>query len=178
MKQQTLYLMVGYPGSGKTTASRHIHELTGAVHLWADQERQQMFVQPQHSHDENIKLYDELNRRTDELLCQGKDVIFDTNFNFYKDRERLRRIAARNGAHAVVIWVTTPKDLARERATQDSEGQETRIWGNMPIKDFNRIARNLQEPRPDEHAIMLDGTQITHDYIAQKLQQHSDTHQS
>jgi predicted kinase len=173
MNDQTLYLMVGYPGSGKTTVSKIIHELTGAVHLWADHERQQMFKTPEHSHQENIKLYDELNERTDELLRQGKSVIFDTNFNFYRDRERLRRIAARNGAHAVVIWITTSKPVARERATQKSEGQDTRIWGNMPVADFDRIARNLQPPKDDEHTIELDGTNITAAYVQQKLQQDS-----
>jgi len=175
---QTLYLMVGYPGSGKTTISKIISEQTGAVHLWADHERQLMFTTPQRSHAENIQLYDELNDRTDELLRQGKSVIFDTNFNFYRDRERLRRVAARNGAHAVVVWVTTARDIARERATKHSEGQETRIWGNMPEADFDRIAGNLEPPRPDEHVIEMDGTDITPTYITQKLQQHHLAHQS
>jgi len=178
MNEQMLYLMVGYPGSGKTTVARIIHELTGAVHLWADHERQQMFKNPQHSHEENIKLYDELNDRTEELLRAGKSVIFDTNFNFYKDREHLRRIAARNGVHAVVMWVTTPQNLARERATQHSDGVDTRVWGNMPANDFDRIARNLQPPKEDEHVIELNGVGITPDYIQQKLQQHRHAHQA
>lgn len=172
MEIPTLYLTVGYPGSGKTTVSRIIHELTGATHLWADHERQQMFKNPQHSHAENIKLYDELNRRTDELLRAGTSVIFDTNFNFYRDRERLRRIAARNGARAVTVWITTPKALARTRATEQSHNQATRVWGNMSGEAFDRIARNLQKPRPDEQAITLDGTHLTAADIAEKLQQH------
>jgi predicted kinase len=178
MNKQTLYLMVGYPGSGKTTTSKIIQELTGAVHLWADHERQQMFTNPEHSHQENITLYDELNRRTDELLRSGKSVIFDTNFNFYKDREHLRRIAARNGVHAMVIWITTPEDIARERATKQSDNQTTRVWGNMPLKDFNRIARNLQKPKQDEHVLTLDGSQITKAYVSKELHEHSRTHQA
>jgi len=178
MNEQTLYVMVGYPGSGKTTASQYIHELTGAVHLWADYERQQMFATPTHSHEENIRLYDELNERTDELLRAGKSVIFDTNFNFYKDRERMCRIAARNGVHAIVIWITTPKELARERATKHSDGRETRVWGNMPVADFNRIARNLQKPKPDEHVIELDGSHLTKEIVAEKLQAHHLSHQA
>ncbi len=178
MSEQTLYVMVGYPGSGKTTVSQYIHELTGAVHLWADHERQHMFAQPTHSHAENIKLYDTLNERTDELLRQGKSVVFDTNFNFYKDRERMRRIAARNGAHAVIVWITTPKDLARQRATQHSDGQATRIWGNMLPADFNRIARGLQKPTASEHAIQLDGTHITKAQVAEILRDHQLLHQA
>lgn len=170
-----LYLTVGYPGSGKTTASQHIHDLTGAVHVWADYERQQMFKNPQHNHAENLALYDELNQRADELLRAGKDVIFDTNFNLYKDREHLRRIAARNGGQVIVIWVTTPRDIARQRATQHSDGQATRVWGNMPVETFDRIARNQQPPTTDEHVITLDGIHMSREYVAQKLQQYFHT---
>jgi predicted kinase len=164
--------MVGYPGSGKTTVSKIIQGLTGARHLWADHERQQMFKDPQHTHPENIKLYDELNQRTDELLRAGTSVIFDTNFNFYKDREHLRRIAARNGARTTVIWITTPQDIARTRATEQSDGQATRVWGNMPPADFDRIARNLQPPHDDEHAIELDGSHTTAEHVADVLRAH------
>ena len=83
----TLYLMLGYPGAGKTTTSKVIHALSGAVHLWADQIRRERFGAPTYSHEENLELYDYLNELTSELLRTGQSVIFDTNFNFYKDRE-------------------------------------------------------------------------------------------
>jgi predicted kinase len=167
MSQQTLYLMVGYPGSGKTTVSKIIHDLTGAEHLWADHERTLMFARPTHNHQENITLYATLNTRTRNLLRNGKSVIFDTNFNFYKDRKKLRVIAAKEGVNTLVIWVQTPKNIARERATELSHGQETRLWGNMPVEHFDRIANNLQEPLPEEHAIVINGMHVdTSDVIA------------
>jgi hypothetical protein len=52
---------------------------------------------------------------------------------------------------------------------EDSENQHTRIWGNMPLERFERIANNLQEPLPAEHAVTIDGTDITKEYIAQRL---------
>lgn len=170
--------MVGYPGSGKTTASKIIHQLTGAEHLWADHERMRMFEHPTHNHEENIKLYAMLNTRTRDLLRDGKSVIFDTNFNFYKDRKKLRIIAAKEGARTVVIWVQTPIDIARERATQLSHGQKTRVLGNMPIERFERIAKNLQEPLPAEQPIILDGRHIDAATVAHALTQHHMTHQA
>jgi predicted kinase len=172
MSQPTLFLMIGYPGSGKTTTAKMIHTLTGAVHLWADHERKKMFEHPQHNHAENLALYDALNTLTDHLLQEGKSVVFDTNFNFYKDRKKLRRIAARHGAKTITVWITTPKEIARERATKDAHKQHTRILGDMPVEHFERIAGNLQEPRPDEHAIQLDGTRIDMALVAHALEQH------
>ncbi len=165
----TLYLTVGYPGSGKTTVSKIIHELTGAVHLWADHERNKRFTQPTHSHKENIELYNVLNQKTQELLHEGTSVIFDTNFNFYKDRKKLRRIASSEGARTITIWITTPKELARQRAVEQSDGQATRIWGNMPPEHFDRIANNLELPENEDNLVRLDGTHITQKDVATAL---------
>ncbi|HSX32592.1 MAG TPA: ATP-binding protein [Candidatus Saccharimonadales bacterium] len=165
-----LYLMVGYPGSGKTTAARFISELTGAVHIWADQERNKRFAPPTYSNAENVKLYAALNTEAADLLAQGRSVVFDTNFNFKKDRDKLRAVASKTGAQTVVIWVTTAKDLARERATKQSHGQETRVWGNMPVDRFNHIAGNLQPPGPSEHPIKIEGVDLTKQAIDKVLQ--------
>jgi predicted kinase len=155
----TLYLFVGYPGAGKTTVARIITQLTGGVHLWADFERHVMFDEVTHSHEESKVLYSHLNRTANELLEQGRSVIFDTNFNFRSDRDRLRDIAAKHGADTVVIWVTTDRELAQKRATEESADQETRIWGNMPKRDFDRLSDNLQQPDDDEAVVRIDGSQ-------------------
>ncbi len=175
MSKPTLYLMVGYPGSGKTTASKTIHALTGAEHIWADHERKQMFGTPTHTHAENLKLYDHLNMVADQLLGEGKSVIYDTNFNFYKDREKLRTIAAKHNADTIVIWVMTPKDLARQRATQDAHKQTTRVLGDMPVEQFERITGNLEMPRSSEHALRIDGTHMDKAMVAHLLERHHTT---
>lgn len=169
MSQPTLYLMLGYPGAGKTTASKIIHQLTGAVHLWADQERWHKYGQPAYTHQENLELYEQLNKKTARLLREGSSVIFDTNFNFYKDRQHLRQVAHQQGAESQLIWVTTDKAIAKQRATKDAHRQGTRVLGNMPAENFDRMSRNLQPPQPDEHYIELDGTKITPRYVADQL---------
>ena len=169
MGNPTLYLMVGYPGSGKTTTAKIIHDITGAVHLWADHERNRRFPNPTHGHKENLALYAQLNEETRQLLASGKSVIFDTNFNFYKDRERLRRIAAKAGARTVVVWLTTDKSLAHDRAVNHPSPDESRVWGNMPEADFKRISGNLEPPKPEERPITLVGQGLTREMVEQAL---------
>ena len=164
MSKPQLYLMVGYPGAGKTTAARWITEATGAVHLWADVERHKMFDNPCHTEAESRQLYDHLNQKAEELLATGKSVIFDTNFNYYRDRQLLRDIAARNDAEATVVWVATPADIARERAVHANVVRNGYDFAMTPDQ-FQAIAGNLEPPRENEKTIKIDGTKLDRDAL-------------
>lgn len=162
--------MLGYPGSGKTSTSKIIHELTGAVHLWADKIRNERYPKPTHAHQENIDLYNHLNELTTELLASGQSVIFDTAFNFYKDREYLRAIANGHNAKSLLIWVQTEKDLAKQRATHDNHAARNTYPEIMSEQRFERIAGDFERPHPNERTIKLDGTKISSEYVQSKLE--------
>src|SRR5215207_7043841 len=94
----TLYLMFGYPGAGKTTTAEAIATLTGAVHLSSDKVRLELFPRPAFSQAEHDALYKTLNLRTEELLRQGKDVVYDANLNRYQHRKEKYDICQQTGA--------------------------------------------------------------------------------
>lgn len=166
----TLYLFVGFPGAGKTTIARWICGATGAVHIWADKERKEMFIHPTHSHKESQELYAYLNARVEEHLQAGTSVVFDTNFNFREDREHMRKIARRAGAEIVIIWVRTAKDIAKHRAVNDSHDKPTRLFGNMHSRTWDRIAGHLQPPTNEPDVIELDGADLDKEETLQRLE--------
>lgn len=161
--------MLGYPGAGKTTTAKIVHDLTGAVHLWADVVRRERYGTPSYSHEENLDLYAYLNELTAELLRTGQSVIFDTNFNFYKDREHLRGIAKAHGATTKLLWVQTDKSVARQRAVEEAHKHNNRVLGHMPAQAFERMSQKLQPPHTNEKYIAVDGTKVTPAYIKSLL---------
>lgn len=156
----TLYLLIGYPGSGKTTVSKLIEEHTGAVHLWADHIRNEMFPNPTHSKEESLQLYAHINKVAQQTLHEGISVIFDTNFNYLKDRQYMRQIATREGAQTVTIWITTPKEVAKKRAVNIDPDSLHRVFGSMPEEAFEGISSKLEPPTEDEKVIKIDGTDL------------------
>jgi predicted kinase len=165
MKKPVLYLLIGYPGSGKTSAAKVIAETTGAIHLLADAERHRLFPNPTHSLEESTELYDRLNDETETLLADGKSVVFDTNFNFYGDRQKLRDIAERQGAETVVVWVVTPVEIARERAV-GTDMERNGYMMSMTNAQFQAIVSKLEPPRENEKVIKIDGAKLDSQAVA------------
>ena len=164
----TLYLLIGYPGAGKTTVAGIISEQKGAVHLMADAERHKRFPNPTHSAEESLQLYDELNLQTEKLLQEGKSVVFDTNFNFRADRDKLRQIAEAANADTQIIWVTVDVDEAKKRAVH-SQYIRNGYSASMTEDHFDQIVSKLEPPTEDEKVIKIDGTNLDRDELIELL---------
>jgi len=170
MAGQRLYLFIGAPGAGKTHVAKALAAKTGAIHIWADIERQRLFGQPTHSQTESDELYARLNDEASLLLKQGKSVIFDTNFNFYADRLKLRSLADQSGAETIVVWVTTPEAIARSRSVYPPTMRNGYLQG-MTDEQFNAITSKLEPPHEDEKVIKIDGRTIDDAAIQRVLQE-------
>lgn len=170
MNQPTLFLMLGYPGAGKTTTAEIVSELTGAVKLSSDQIRLHMFKHPKFTQDEHDAVYGTLDYLTELLLGRGVSVIYDANLNRFQHRLEKYEICERTGAKSVVLWLRTETELAKKRATELGHTDPARrVYGNLSPEVFDRLAREIEPPREDEQVIELDGTNLQKQTVAELL---------
>jgi len=168
MAQPILYMLLGYPGAGKTTAAKILEKLTGAHRLTSDEERLKMFPDPKFTQDEHAYLYKRLDEETEELLTNGQSVIYDANLNRYAHREEKYRICQRANAKPVLIWLNTARDISKTRATDKTR---YKLW---PLNEtaeamFSRIADLIETPREDESPIIITGSNLSPEKVQAAL---------
>ena len=159
MNPPVLYLMLGYPGAGKTTVAKFVQQLTGAERLTSDQVRLELFSQPKFTAVEHQALYGALDQRTEALLNAGKSVIYDANLNRYQYRQEKYDICARIGAKPVLLWLNTPRVIAKERALRINR-QHLVPASETPETMFERIASLIEPPQANEQPLVIDGSEI------------------
>lgn len=154
---QTLYLMLGYPGSGKSHFSKQLAEKINAVRLNSDHLRKHLFEKPEEHHGpkDHLLVFGALAYAAHEALKAGHSVICDANYNFVKDRQKYAKIAQQFNVKTIVVWVKTPLEMAVERGAERTLTDEQIRLGAEHIK---RVANELQPPcLPEETCIEIDG---------------------
>lgn len=168
MAKPCLYLLLGLPGSGKTTAARAISELTGAVHLSSDSFRLSLFENPTFSQDEHDSLYKMLDYMCELLLQNGTSVVYDANLNRYSHRAEKYSLAKKTGALARLFLLQVHRDTAKKRRI-DTQHPDLVPLNENPHDMFDRIADVFEPPQANEKFTELDGTKITNDYVSSLL---------
>jgi len=121
-----IVVLVGIPGSGKTTRARNLY--------------------PNHRRI-NLDTLKSRNREDEEIansLSNGRDIIIDNTNATKKSRSKYVQLAKLYGVSVKVVYLQCPLELALER-NASREGKE-RVPDNA-VRFYNKI---LQPPKPEE----------------------------
>jgi predicted kinase len=157
MKQPTLFLTVGLPGTGKTTAARRIEVEHGALRLTKDE-----WMKALYGHDNPASASDVIEGRLIELgmraLELGINVIIDFGLWSRDERSALRQAAADIGAAVVMCYLElTPADQ-RKRLDQRLAEEPHETWP-MSGQELAEFASKFDIPTSTE----LDGSEAIGD---------------
>lgn len=152
----TLFLLLGYPGSGKTTFSRALSKRYGYAHVSSAEMRQSMFTSLDEINDRALDPYvfGGLDYLAETMLKQGQSLIYDANNNQIKDRVKSRAIARRCHAQVITIWVKTPLSTAYAR-----ECERRQHTTHIPTTElrYETLVRTLEPTSKDEYTIHING---------------------
>lgn len=152
-----LNMMVGLPGSGKTTYA-YEHKTKNDVVLSSDALRQEMFGDV-NDQTHNQKVFSELYRRMRVCFNHGTTVWLDaTNINMKSRRKVFNQIPKGTIVNAVVLVPMIDECVARDEARSRTVGEEV-------IEKFvNRFEMPIYEEGLDRIDIISDGFMTYQDY--------------
>ena len=142
-----LYLVCGLPGAGKTTRSRQIVDGVGALHLCAD-EWVLGLGRSLVDFEFWIRLQDCLLAHASELLRRKLSVVIEFGSWHREERERIRQVAAREGAKSELHFVNAPLDELVRRVRARGGPHAEALATNVLLKDYGKF----EEPTPAEIA--------------------------
>ena len=110
-----LVVMVGPPGTGKSHLVRELARRVPVSVVQTDDIRRTLVTQPEYTPEESRRVFSIAHRRTEGLLRQGRNVVFDATNIYEWGRRVLYRIAERAGARLLIVRAVAPDDVIERR---------------------------------------------------------------
>ena len=113
--QAVLLLLVGPPGTGKSTVARRLSEASGADIVQTDAIRKALVPRPTYLPAESAWVHRVAQQRLRQKLSRGQDVIFDATNLRSSHRKLLHNLADMVGARSLALVVWAPESTIRVR---------------------------------------------------------------
>ena len=153
MRQPTLFLTVGLPASGKTTAARRIEMEQRALRLTKDE-----WVKALYGHENPTSAQDVIEGRLIQVGLRaielGVNVVIDYGLWGRDERSALRQAATDLGARVEICYFEVPPAEQRRRLDQRQEQAAHTTW-HMSDEELAAWAAKFDVPTPGE----LDGSE-------------------
>jgi len=164
----SLCIMVGLPGTGKSSIVESLHEHMTCAVISTDNVRLRMRNQPTYTAAEMMLVYEVCYSIIEIRLKRGQRVIFDASNYLAARRDHVAKIAKRCGAPVTVCYVQASQNAIRQRLFQRNSGK--RRATDLSDADWSvyKWMVEAQEPVVGDHLI-LDTTSTAPAILADKL---------
>lgn len=165
-RRPVLVLIVGLPGTGKSSFAAQLAARTRLVILESDALRRLIFPNPRYSAAESSRLFAAVHAAIDRLLAKGTPCLLDATNLTEAHRQPLYDIADARGAKLVIVEVVAPRQVVhqrlKDRAQQGAANSEADVFV------YERMRRQREEISR-EH-IVVDTSQDVEPAVEQAAQ--------
>lgn len=164
----SLLMMVGLPGTGKSSVVEKLQKRVSCVVVSTDNIRLLMRNKPTYTAAEMMLVYEVCYSIIEARLKQGQRVVFDASNYLAARREHLKKVAQRAGAPVAVCYVQAGQDVIRERLQQRNSGNRRETDLSDADWSVYKWMVEAQEPVVGEHLI-VDTSSTPADLLADEL---------
>lgn len=157
-----LVVVLGLPGTGKTTFARTLASQIGAVHLNTDMLRTELGLRGQYDADTKARIYEELLQRSQAELARGHAVILDGTFYLQTFRDRIAGLAQKTGA--AISWI----EICAEPETVKRRVAQQRPYSEADYAVYRKV-REAYEPLGVERLQLFSDRQTGEAMLVQAL---------
>lgn len=142
-----LIIVVGLPGTGKTTFSRHLAERLSALHLNTDIIRDAVDMRGQYDAKAKKRIYDLMLLEARRGLLRGQRVILDGTFYEESLREPYRQLSF---AHRIPLrWI----ELRAAEEVIKQRTEQKRTYSEADFSIYEQVRDNF-EPFADDRLVL------------------------
>jgi len=139
-----LILMVGLPGTGKSTLARRLAALLPAPVVESDRVRRVLFKWPRHSLNESRRVHQVCRVLIEDLLRRGSSVIFDATNLIEAHRALIYQIADRLRIPLVILLITAPPEVVRGRLEGRARQRDPQDASEATWPVYERMQRRVE----------------------------------
>lgn len=137
-------MMIGVPGSGKSTVARRLADILDLTYICPDDIREELSGD---ANDQTVtpQAWRLTHERAEQSLGRDNSIIIDATYARERDRRRDIELYRSFGAKAVVgVFVDAPVEIAMERNQNPERGRV------VPDNVIKNMAANLEQDPPAE----------------------------
>ena len=147
VRRPALVILIGLPGSGKSHFARHLAKRYPAAILDSDALRSVLYESPQHTDQENARLFPAIQVLARRLLDRGVSVLLDATNLKGAHRKPSYRLAREAGARLVIVRLRAPFAVMRERLAKRDAARSPLDRSTAGLLVLERMRRDYQRPR-------------------------------